>query len=83
VILEINRTEFMDGTPTLVGRWTGGPLDGLESNVSFDSTVGARLWKSFRPNLFIDGVGFVDQLQEFDPPLLVARPDLLPGNWST
>jgi len=53
-------------------KWTGGPLDGTESQSRFDPAVGVELLSNFQPSIFIDGVGFVDQLQEFSPPVLAA-----------
>lgn len=55
-------------------KWTGGPLDGTESHSRFDPAVGVELLSNFQPSIFIDGVGFVDQHQEFSPPLPGADP---------
>jgi hypothetical protein len=77
--LRVVGTELIEGVPTTLSRYTGGPFDGTEANGSFDSVVGARLWRGFNPAVFVDGVGFVSVLQEYDPPLLVAPPTITIG----
>jgi hypothetical protein len=77
--LRVVGTELIEGVPTTLSRYTGGPFDGTEANGSFDSIVGARGWRGFNPAVFVDGVGFVSVLQEYDPPLLVAPPTITIG----
>jgi hypothetical protein len=77
--LQVVGTETIGGVPTTLSRYTGGPFDGTEANGSFDSIVGARLWRGFNPAVFVDGVGFVSVLQEYDPPLLIAPPTITIG----
>jgi len=79
VTLQTTRTELIDTTQTFVTHWTGGPEDGLDGYSSFDDVLGARIWKSFAPSLFIDGVGFVSQLIVYDPPLVSALPTFTLG----
>lgn len=74
VTIQVVGVDLIDGVLTGRTRWSGGPFDRLEGNTSFDSFFGSRLWRSFRPDVFIDGVGFVDQLQEFNPPLVSSLP---------
>lgn len=75
VLLTVIGTESIGGVLAHVSRWDGGPYADLESTVSFDSVFGERLWKNFDPTVFIDGVGFVSQLQLFDPPVNTGPPN--------
>lgn len=59
--------------------WTGGPLDGLETAGRFNPSVGVELVSNFQPSIFIDGVGFVDQRQDFSPPVLSSPPEISIG----
>lgn len=42
--------------------------------------VGAEGLSNFQPSIFIDGIGFVDQRQEFNPPILGAPPVVTLGD---
>ena len=80
VLLEIVSLETAGGVMTYTSRWTGGPLDQLQSRIRFDPDSGVEALWNFQPSIFIDGVGFVDQRQDFDPPILSAPPVVTIGD---
>jgi hypothetical protein len=64
----------VSGVQTQAIEITGGELDGSQSFLTRDAT-GAKVYGAFTPNIFIDGVGFIDGWVTLTPP--IATPPII------